>query len=74
MRDPLKALLPTAFSIVRFDIASARAEATNATAEARRYRVAIEKAVDLLRAEPRDGFRVRVDRAAVGLRLALLVT
>ncbi|HMF60605.1 MAG TPA: hypothetical protein VK595_09540 [Vicinamibacterales bacterium] len=71
MRIP--ALPPTAFSIVRRDIAEARAQATEARTESAKYKRAIEAAIDLLRAEPRDGFRARLDRAVMGLRVALVV-
>ena len=68
----LKPLPQTAFSIVRRDIATAEGHATEARAEAAKYRRAIESAIDLLRAEPKDGFRVRLERAVVGLRVALV--
>lgn len=67
----LPARLPTAFSIVRRDIAEARDRQEVAEREAARLRLAIETALELLRLEPRDGFRVRMERAARGLRLAL---
>jgi len=69
----MPAVPPIAFSIVRREIALAEWRATEASAEAAKYRRAIEVAIDLLRAEPKDGASIRIDRAAVGLRLALVV-
>jgi len=71
----LKPLPQTAFSIVRRDIAEARAQATEARAESARYRGVIERALGQLR-EPRPAVSRQglspIDRAIHGLSLALV--
>ena len=70
----LKPLPQTAFSIVRRDIAEARAGQHAAQVDTAKYRRAIEVAIERLVGgeQSRDGVRARIDRAVAGLRVALV--